>query len=175
MSLEDDLRLLMDKQAIAELNYRLCHLIDSFQLDRMVNEIYAPDGSDDHGGGPVVGRDAIRAWYEDSTANVAAIAHNIANVIVEVDGDHAVMRSNVISWTWTVANTDAGPMRPADYALSVTYEDTLTRYPEGWRINSRVLISNVSKTGQAMVLAIGELPATQKGIQALAKKAPPAS
>jgi hypothetical protein len=148
----------------------MCYLIDSFQIQRLVDEVYAPDGSDDHGGGPVVGRDAIRDWYLDSTHNVASIAHNIANVVVELDGDHATMHSNVISWTWTVSNADLGPMRPADYALSVSYRDRLTRYPEGWRIDARVLESNVSKSGEAHIVALGEIPATQTGVLKLSKK-----
>jgi hypothetical protein len=174
MSLEETVRELADKQAIVDLNHRLCHLLDSFELDRMVREVFAVDGSDDHGEGPVVGHDAILAWYEDSTANVASVSHNICNAIVELDGDRARMRSNVITWTWMRSTADRGPLRPADYGLSLTYLDELTRYPEGWRIDSRVLVSNVSKVGSASIIAVGELPPTQKGIHALALKEPPA-
>ncbi len=173
MSLEGDVRNLVERQAIVDLLHHMCYLIDSFQIDRLVQEVYAPDGSDDHGGGPVVGREAVRAWYTDSTRNVAAIAHNIANIVVDLDGDKAKVRSNVVTLTWTMANADKGPMRNIDYALSLTYHDKLTKYPEGWRLDERVLVSNVSKTGDAYLIAIGELPATQSGIQALSKKAPP--
>jgi SnoaL-like protein len=172
MSLEDDVRRLIDRQDIVDLLHHMCYLIDSFQIDRLAEEIYAPDGSDDHGGGPVVGRDAIREWYTDSTRNVASIAHNIANIVVDVEGDTAKVRSNVISWTWTMSNNDLGPTRPVDYALSVTYHDRLTRYSEGWRINERVLVSNVSKSGAAHIVALCEIPATQTGVQKLAKKPP---
>lgn len=175
MSLEDDVRWLKDRQEIVDLLHHMCYLIDTFQIDRLVDEVYAPDGSDDHGGGPVVGREALHAWYTDSTRNVAAIAHNLSNVVVELDGDEARVRSNVVTWTWVMSNNHLGPMRPADYGLSVSYEDKLTRYPAGWRVDARVLVSNVSKSGAAHVVAFGELPGTQKGIQALAKKAPPAA
>jgi hypothetical protein len=173
MNLEQRVQELADKQEIADLINHLCHLIDTFQLERMVNEVYAEDGSDDHGGGPVKGRDAVRAWYEDSTKNIAAVAHNISNLVVDVDGDKATARSNVIAWAWTMANAQKGPMRNADYALSVVYHDRLTRYPEGWRIDERLLVSNNSKTGTAHVVALGELPGTQKGIQSLSKREPP--
>jgi hypothetical protein len=175
MSLEDDVRRLVDRQEIVDLLHHMCFLIDSFQIDRLAEEIYARDGSDDHGGGPVVGRDAIRDWYTDSTRNVASIAHNIANLVVDLDGDTAQVRSNVISWTWTMSNNDLGPMRPADYALSVMYHDRLTRYPEGWRVNERVLVPNVSKSGAVQIVALGEIPATQTGVQMLAKKPPAAA
>jgi hypothetical protein len=174
MSLEETIRRLADKQAIVDLNHRLCHLLDSFELDRMVREVFAEDASDDHGEGPVFGRAAILAWYEDSTANVASVSHNICNAIVEVDGDHATMRSNVIVWAWMRSSAERGPLRPADYGLSLRYLDQLTRYPQGWLIDSRVLSSNVSKMGTASIIAVGELPQTQKGIHALARKQPPA-
>lgn len=173
MSLEQTVRRLADKQEILDLNHRLCHLIDSFELGRLVREVFAENASDDHGQGPVVGRDAIRAWYEGSTANVASVSHNICNAIVEIDGDHATMRSNVIVWSWMLSTADRGPLRPADYGLSLIYLDELTRCPEGWRIESRVLLSNLSKTGSANVITVGELPQTQSGIHALARKAPP--
>jgi hypothetical protein len=173
VGLEEDVRYLVDRQDIVDVLHRWCQFVDSFQLDRLVEETYAKDGIDDHGGGPVQGRDAIRAWYEDSTRNVAAIAHNISNVIVEVDGDRARMRSNVISWTWTMANAEVGPLRNVDYALSLSYLDELTRYPEGWRFDSKVLVSNTSKTDHAHLVALGQLPETQTGIQALARKLPP--
>jgi hypothetical protein len=173
MSPEETVRQLADKQAIVELNHRLCHLIDSFQLDRMVEEVFAVDACDDHGEGPVRGRDAIRAWYEGSTANVASVSHNICNAIVELDGDRASMRSNVIVWSWMLSSADRGPLRAADYGLSLNYLDELTRYEEGWRIDSRVLVSHVSKAGTASVVTVGELPQTQKGIHALARREPP--
>jgi hypothetical protein len=169
MSLEDDVRRLVDRQAIVDLLHHMCYLIDSFQIQRLVDEVYAPDGSDDHGGGPVVGREAVRDWYLDSTNNVASIAHNIANLVVELDGDHATARSNVISWTWTMSNEELGAMRPVDYALSVSYVDRLTRYPEGWRINARLLVSNVSKS-EAHIVALGEIPSSQTGVLKLSEK-----
>ncbi len=66
-------------------------------------------------------------------------------------------------------------MRNADYALSVVYHDKLSRYPEGWRIDERLLVANASKTGAAHVVALGALPATQKGIQSLSRRQPPAA
>jgi SnoaL-like domain len=176
-SLEEAVRRLEDRQTITDLNHHLCQLIDSFQLQRMVDEVFAPDGSDDHGGGPVVGRDAIRAWYEDSTANVETVAHNLCNVVVEFhdDGDRATMRSNVITHTWTMANAGGDRNRPCDYSLSLAYVDKLTRYREGWRIDSRTLVAHPSKSGDSHVVAAGELPGTQRGIQALSRRPAPTS
>jgi hypothetical protein len=164
-SLEQAVRELLDRQAIVDVLHRYCHLVDVQQLDRMVEEVFAPDGSDDHGEGPVVGRRAIRDWFVDNTANIAGNAHNISNVMIELDGDRATMRSTVTSWTWTREHSGAGALRPADYVLVLNYVDELSRYPEGWRIDRRVLVSN----GESVV-GIGSLPPTQRGIHALASK-----
>lgn len=170
MAFEDEVRELAEWRAIVELLHHMCELIDSFQLERLVREVYAADGSDDHGGGPVRGREAIRAWYEDSTRNVAAAAHNLSNLNVSIEGDEAVARSNATVWIWTMENADRGRMRTADYALSIRYVDRLTKYPEGWRIDERRLFPNPSKTADSYVLALGELPASQRGIRSLSER-----
>ena len=155
MSGDADVRALLDKQAINELEHRLCSLLDSFQLERMTQEVFADNGSDDHGAGPVVGRAAILEWYRDATRNVAATSHNVSNIVIELEGDIAVVHSNVISWTWTVERADGNPLHGADYALSVRYRDEVSRYTEGWRIDRRQLVANTSKSGYAMILALG--------------------
>jgi hypothetical protein len=170
MSFEADVRRLVDHQAILDVLHRYCYLVDNQDLDRMVEEVFAPDGSDDHGEGPVFGREAIRDWFVGNTANIAGNAHNISNVVIDIDGDRATMRSTVTSWTWTRATADRGPLRPADYVLVVQYVDALSRYPEGWRIDTRVLYSN----GES-VIGIGSLPSTQTGMHALARKTEPAA
>jgi hypothetical protein len=65
---------------------------------------------------------------------------------------------------------EAGALRPADYVVSVSYHDELTRYPQGWRIDRRVLVPHGSEMGRPTVLGLGVLPQTQSGIQALARR-----
>lgn len=168
MSVEDQVRKLVDREAILEVLHRYCHLVDVQDLEGMVEEVFAPDGSDDHGEGPVVGRSAIRDWFLENTANIAGNAHNISNVVIDVDGDRATMRSTVTSWTWTRENSDGDPLRPADYVLVLNYVDELSRHPEGWRIDRRVLVTN----GESVV-GVGSLPRTQHGIHALASRTAP--
>lgn len=174
MNVEERVQELLDKKEIEELLHRLCYLIDTFQVERIGPEIYAPDGSDDHGGGPVKGREAIVAWYADSTANIAAVAHNVSNLMVDVDGDSARCRCNVVAWAWTVSGAPANESGNADYVLSLAYEDKLTRYAEGWRIDERVLVANTSKTGTAYPVAQGRLASSQSGIRSLSERRPPA-
>jgi Flp pilus assembly protein TadG len=170
MSLEDDVRYLIDRQAVVDVLHTYCELVDAQDHDAMVEKVFAADGSDDHGEGPVAGRAAIAEWFREATANIASNAHNVSNVIVEIDGDKARMRSRVTSWTWTMGSLEGGTQRPADYVVSVSYHDELTRYPEGWRIDRRVLVPHGSVTGHPTVLGLGVLPQTQAGIQALSRR-----
>lgn len=165
VNIEESIRRLVDRQAILDVLYAYCDLVDRQELDEMVDRVFAENGSDDHGEGPVVGRTAIRDWFADAVSNIAANAHNVTNVMIEIEGDRATMRSTVTSWTWTRAGASPDPLRPCDYVLVLQYHDRLSRHPEGWRIDERVLVSNgVSPVGA------GRLPETQKGIQALARK-----
>jgi SnoaL-like domain len=173
VNVEEQVRQLLDKQEIEELLHHLCHLIDTFQIERIGPEIYAPEGSDDHGGGPVKGRDAIVAWYRDSTANIAAVAHNVSNIMVTVEGDSATARCNVVTWAWTMSGAPDNKTGNADYVLSLVYEDKLGRFEEGWRVEERVLVANTSKTGTAYLVAQGKLASTQKGIRSLSEREAP--
>jgi hypothetical protein len=164
MSIEDDVRALVERQAIVDVINNYCYYVDLQDFDTMVEKVFAVDGSDNHGERVVQGRKAIRDWYaEEGTPNLAATVHAITNVMVEREGDHAKMRSIVTSWAWTKESADKGSLRPADYALSGGYEDELTKYPEGWRVDRRVVISP-----SASVIAVGVLPPSQSHAHALA-------
>lgn len=157
----------IERQRVIDVLHRYCRLVDEQDLETMVNEVFAEYGSDDHGEGPVVGREAIREWFERNTANIATNAHNISNVSVEMSGDKATMVSTVTSWTWTRQNENGDPLRNADYVLVLNYHDELSKHPEGWRIDRRVLTPNGVGTH---VVALGELPGTQSGIHALSRR-----
>jgi hypothetical protein len=158
MSLEQQVNDLVERHAIEDVILKYCYYVDMQDFDTMVQEVFSPDGSDHHGERTVSGRQAIRDWFvEEGTANLAATAHAISNVMIERDGEKAKMLSLVTSWAWTRENSDRGPMRPADYAMSVRYDDELSKRPEGWRIDRRVVISN-----GVSIVATGEIPRTQR-------------
>jgi SnoaL-like domain len=165
MSLEDDVRDLVERQAIVDVINDYCYYVDLKDFDTMAEKVFAVDGTDHHGERVVEGRDAIRDWYlEEGTPNLASTVHAITNVRVERDGERARMHSIVTSWAWTKESADKGSLRPADYCLSGGYDDELTKYPEGWRVDKRVVISPT-----ASVICVGVLPPSQAHAHALAK------
>lgn len=165
MSTSEAVQQLLDRRSIEDVLILYSHCVDAQQVDRLVDEVYAPDGVDDHGQGDVVGREALRAWFEEVLGHLAASAHNITNLSIEIEGDRATARSNLTAWVWTKAKRDGNPLRPADYVILLAYVDTLRRYPTGWRIQRRELQPN----GES-IIALGELPRTQKGAHALADR-----
>jgi hypothetical protein len=164
MSIEDDVRDLVESKAITEVLHKYCYYLDNKEFDKMVAEIYAVEGSDDHGAGPVKGRDALYDWFQNNVSvNMAASAHTMTNILIERDGDHASARSQVTAWVWTRETSDKGNKRPADYVMSVGYSDELSKYPEGWRIDERVVMWN-----HESIVAAGVVPPSQSGVHVLA-------
>lgn len=164
MSTEDDIRDLVEHKAITEVLHKYCYYLDNKEFDKMVDEIYADDGSDDHGAGPVKGRDALYDWFSnDVSANMAASAHTMTNILIERDGDRATVRSQVTAFVWTRETSEKGNRRPADYVMSVGYRDRLSKYPKGWRIDERVVTWN-----HESIVAAGVVPPSQSGVHALA-------
>lgn len=157
MSLDEDVHELVERRAIEDVILKYCHYVDLQDFDTMVEEVFSSDGTDHHGQRTVQGRQAISDWFKhEGTANLAATAHAITNVMIERDGEKAKMLSLVTSWAWTRENEGRGNMRPADYAMSVRYDDELSKRPEGWRIDRRVVTSN-----GVSIVATGEIPRTQ--------------
>jgi ketosteroid isomerase-like protein len=120
-----------DHAAITELISMHGHLFDSGELDRL-GELFTDDvvyDASDYGVGALEGIEAIRAAaLELGERN--PVAHHITNVVLTDLGDGRVhARSKGISVT------------TAGGAGSVTYEDTITRGEQGWRISRRELFA----------------------------------
>ncbi|MFJ9087710.1 nuclear transport factor 2 family protein [Streptomyces sp. NPDC102384] len=120
-----------DRTAITELLSLHGHLIDSGELDRL-DELFTPDvvyDASDFGQPPLHGPAAIK----DAALALGAgnpVAHHITNVVLtEVDSDrvHALSKGIGIKADGTTGST--------------TYEDTVVRGADGWRIARRKIIA----------------------------------
>lgn len=150
--------------AIESLLKCYCALVDEQDGDAIVRDIFAEDGSDDHGEGPRRGAAEIQGWFRDNLANIATSVHVLSNVEVDVDEDSARAKSYVTAWVWTVAAENRDPARPATYVVVASYDDRLTRTANGWRIAERVV--RPAGAGRHLI-AVGAVPATQTGLTAL--------
>ena len=107
------------------------HLADTDDRDRL-DELFTPDAVYDMsaaGLGVFAGIDTLRtAAAQMSQSGHAPLAHHLTNVVVTSSGtDTATVRSKCL-------------MIMSDGAVrSVTYDDTLRRLTDGWRITHRVI------------------------------------
>ncbi|MGJ5894752.1 nuclear transport factor 2 family protein [Streptomyces sp. V2] len=116
-----------DRLAIHELLSLHGHLTDDGALDRL-DEVFTPDvvyDLTDYGRSPLHDLGALReAALDLGPAN--PVAHHVTNIVVTfLDNDNAQARSKGLGIT-----TDGS-------CGSVTYDDTLVRTPDGWRISHR--------------------------------------
>ncbi|WP_255948622.1 nuclear transport factor 2 family protein [Streptomyces odontomachi] len=120
---------LEDRLAITELISLHGHLVDDGSLDRL-DELFTPDVVYDvteFGQEPLVGVAAIReAAWALGAAN--PVAHHVTNVVITASADGRVrVRSKGLG---VQADGSCG---------SVSYDDTVVRTPDGWRIDHRKL------------------------------------
>lgn len=118
---------LEDRLAIMEIVALHGHFVDDGHLDRL-GELFTADvvyDLTDFGQEPLLGVAAIRDAALASGAT-GPVAHHVTNVVVtEADGDRAQVRSKGLG---------IGP--DGSYG-SVTYDDTVVRTADGWRISRR--------------------------------------
>ncbi len=118
-----------DRLAISELIALHGHLFDEGELER-INELFTADAvydTSDFGQAPMHGIDAIRSAAL-ALGDRNPVAHHVTNIVVTpVDDDTVSARSKGLGVT---SDGKCG---------SVTYIDTLTRTPAGWRISHRRL------------------------------------
>ena len=144
MAVEDEIRRTL---------HAYCRLLDERDLDELMRRVYLPDATDDRKrGAPLHGRAEIRGYFANAFEHVAATAHLLSNVDIEVapDAQTAKSYSRVTAYHWRFGGET---VRAADFVVLGSYDDELVRTEDGWRIKRRV----VGALGQAG-LSHGTLP-----------------
>jgi ketosteroid isomerase-like protein len=137
-----------------------CRRLDERDLDALLDEVYLPDALDDRQRGePLRGHAAIRTYFERALAQLRATAHFLSNIDVSIEGPEGSLAnasSRVTAYHWSIDSHE--PNGPADFVLLGTYDDSLSRTPDGWRIRTR-RVGALGPSG----LASGALPAVFAG------------
>jgi ketosteroid isomerase-like protein len=120
-----------------------CRLLDERDLDKLLQLVYLPDAIDDRKrGAPLRGHAQLHDYFASAFEHVAATAHLLSNVDIDIDGNRASAYSRVTAYHWT---RGGDPVRAADFVLLGSYDDVLVRTDAGWRIAQRT----VSALGRA--------------------------
>lgn len=134
-TIHPDLHQLADRAEIADLIYRLGACLDDGRFDEM-RELLVADATVRTPGGRAEGRDALVAQAARNHPPGQRFQHVTTNVLVEVAGDRATARANLVVHVTTPDGTPPTPTAPAPppvASLGEVYRFELARTPTGWR------------------------------------------
>jgi len=129
---------LQDREQIRELLARYCFLLDARELDRFA-QLFAEDGRWISRNGRATGRAAIEALLHGLVPvprEGARRKHFTCNVVIELAGDAAQVRSNFL----VVRDSTAGPV----IAVAGTYADRLGKINGRWQFLERELFHDIA-------------------------------
>ncbi|WP_454199042.1 nuclear transport factor 2 family protein [Nocardia sp. Marseille-Q1738] len=127
-----EVRDMLDRQQITALVDRLGRALDEGRFDDL-RAIYTPDATAKTPGGTAEGRDALIAQASRNHTDDKHIQHVISNVLVDLRGDAADVRANLIA-TFAPAATN-GTIPQPQYTLGEIYRFDAVRTAEGWRLS----------------------------------------
>jgi hypothetical protein len=119
---------LAERDEITRLVYRLGACLDESRFDGM-RDLFVDDAVASTPGGVAEGIDALIAQASRNHSTDAGIQHLITNVLVDVEGDRATVRANLLV---TFAHPD--PDAEAPSALAEVYRFGARRSSSGWRL-----------------------------------------
>jgi hypothetical protein len=96
-----------------------------------LRELFTVDATVTTPGGTAVGHDALIEQARSRHSSDDGIQHLITNLLVELDGDRASVRANLL-----VSFANAGPADPLPFLLGEVYRFALARTADGWRITT---------------------------------------
>ncbi|MFB4267102.1 nuclear transport factor 2 family protein [Nonomuraea sp. GTA35] len=123
-----------DRADVTQLIYRLYACMDEGRFAGL-SSVFSDDISVRTPGGLATGREAVIAQASRNHSTTERVQHFVHNPLVEVDGDHATVRADVIV-TFTPDGTPDGRTAPEPrYTLSERFHYEATRSSEGWRLS----------------------------------------
>lgn len=130
---DDQLRQLLDREAIREVILRYCRGVDRADVSLLASA-YHPDAADDHGGSTFIGED-IAPGILQLVGEARVCLHQITNQLIDVQGDHAGCETYFSAWQ-TIARDRQERLL---HAIG-RYVDRMEKRNGEWRIANRVVI-----------------------------------
>jgi hypothetical protein len=137
---------LADREEITELVSRLGACLDDGRFDDL-RSLLVEDATARTPGGEARGRDAVVAQASRSHRSDQPIQHVITNPVIELDGNRAAVRANlVVHFAEPLADGRPGLAPPIQFTLGEVYGFDVVRTPDGWRF-ARIETSPVWMAG----------------------------
>ncbi|WP_330181892.1 nuclear transport factor 2 family protein [Nocardia sp. NBC_01503] len=142
--------ILLDRAEITTLVDRLGRALDEGRFDELA-EIYTADATVETPGGIARGLSAMTNQATRTHSPDRRIQHLISSVIIDLDGDTATVRANLVA-IFAAAPTAKTPLSPPFYTLGEVYRFDAVRTSTGWLFN-RMRTVPVWETGTRPTLA----------------------
>jgi SnoaL-like domain len=140
------LRQLVDHTQITDLVHRLGVCLDEGRFDEM-RSLLVEDATARTPGGTARGREAVVAQASRNHRPDQPIQHVITNPLVELDGDRAKVRANlVVQFASPSGAHESALAPPVELTLGEVYHLDAVRTSDGWRL-SRVETTPVWMSG----------------------------
>jgi SnoaL-like domain len=134
---DDTLHQLVDRNEITDLVHRLGVALDDSAFDDM-RSLLIEHSTARTPGGTAEGREAVIAQASRNHRPEQPTQHVITNLLIDVDGDRAQARANLVVAFGPLAGT-ADPARPrelpVEYTAGQVYRFDFVRTPDGWRLS----------------------------------------
>lgn len=127
---------LLDKQAIHEVLMRYCRGVDRCD-EELIRTAYHPDGVDEHGIYASNGWEFARTIVAAKLDETQWCRHDIANHLIELDGEVALSEATFMSYQQKVGEV-------AVQVLAGRYVDRFERREGTWRIARRLVVHDWS-------------------------------
>lgn len=129
------LQQLAERNEITDLVYRLGEYLEAHRVDDM-RSLLVEDATVRTPGGAAEGREAVVAQARRNHRSDEPTQHLITNVLVDLDGDRAEVRANlVVNFAAPPSADQSLPAPPRKYTLGETYHFAVVRTTQGWRFS----------------------------------------
>jgi len=131
--IDDQLRHLLDKEAIREVILLYCRGVDRADVS-LLSSAYHPDASDDHGGTTFIG-EGIAPGILQLVGETRVCQHQITNYLIDLQGDNAGCETYFSAWQ----TIERDGQERLLHAVG-RYVDRMENRNGEWRIADRVVI-----------------------------------
>lgn len=141
----DELRRLLDKQAMTEALLRYCRGVDRCDGE-LIAALFHPDATVHHASFRGLAPDFVRDYTSRIQGSATSVMHALANVLIDVDDDGVTARSEASFVAYLGREKDGEPLIDV---FGGRYLDRWRRADGRWRVSDRVTVHDWNTVASA--------------------------